>query len=309
MAQPPVITKLIEKFHKRTPIRAKSLLITLFGDVVSQHGETAWLASLVSALGTLGIDERLVRTSVFRLVKDGWLVSEKIGRCSYYSFSDYGRREYERAARRIYALEDTSWNGNWIVLTTLDVDESVREEFRRSLFWQGFRNLSPGTYAKPGGGRRALLEVLKEFDIEDKVLLMQASTDMVLGQSTVAKFVEQAWHLEELAESYRELMQRSQPLLRWLEKGKTLTPEDAFIARILLIHDYRRILLNDTALPEELLPKGWHGARAQSLVGNLYRRLTEQSCNYICTHMQSSSGPLPAAAPSYASRFASILPS
>ena len=105
MARIAAIENLVAEFSARRPIRCTSLIVTLFGDVVSQHGGVIWLGSLVEALSLLGVYERLVRTSTFRLVQEGWLESVRSGRRSFYRFTDYGRQEYERAARRIYAVE------------------------------------------------------------------------------------------------------------------------------------------------------------------------------------------------------------
>jgi phenylacetic acid degradation operon negative regulatory protein len=50
------------------PPPARSLLVTVFGDSVAPHGGRAWLGSLIGLLAPFGISERLVRTSVYRLV-------------------------------------------------------------------------------------------------------------------------------------------------------------------------------------------------------------------------------------------------
>src|SRR5690606_14385634 len=136
--------------RERKPMRTTSLIISVFGDVVTQHGHSIWLGSVVNALEPLGVNHRLVRTSVFRLVKDGWLEFEREGRCSYYRFSAFGMHEYQRAARRIYAMEPNSWHGRWQLLIPLTVPEKNRDALRRSLLWQGFRILAPGTFARPG---------------------------------------------------------------------------------------------------------------------------------------------------------------
>ena len=47
MSHPAVVKRLLADFSSRQPIRTTSLIITLFGDVVSQHGGTLWLSSLV----------------------------------------------------------------------------------------------------------------------------------------------------------------------------------------------------------------------------------------------------------------------
>ncbi len=75
---------IIEAFSERQPMRAKSLIITFFGDVISQHGGEIWLGSITRSVEALGVNDRLVRTSVFRLAKEGWLEVEREGRKSFY---------------------------------------------------------------------------------------------------------------------------------------------------------------------------------------------------------------------------------
>ena len=95
------VSNLLEEFSARKPIRTGSLVITLFGDVVSPHGGAIWLGSLIRILEPFGLNHRQIRTAVFRLVKEDWLAATQVGRRSYYSFTEAGRKHYEKAARRI----------------------------------------------------------------------------------------------------------------------------------------------------------------------------------------------------------------
>ena len=78
---------LVDEFRSRPTIRAGSLIITVFGDAIAPRGGTVWIGSLIRALSDFDISERLVRTSVFRLVRDDWLIASQVGRRSYYSLS------------------------------------------------------------------------------------------------------------------------------------------------------------------------------------------------------------------------------
>ena len=51
------------------------------------------------------------------------------------------------------------------------------------------------------------------------------------------------------------------------------------LLRILLIHEYRRILLSDPELPATMLPANWDGDVAQSLSGEIYRQLATKRRN------------------------------
>lgn len=308
MSQPAVVKHLLEEFASRRPIRTTSLIVTLFGDVVSQHGGTIWLGSLVEALAPFGISDRLVRTSVFRLVREGWLEAERVGRRSYYRFTPYGTHEYERAARRIYALKQKHWNGHWQLLIPLEIPDRNREPFRRSLQWQGFRAIAPGTFAKPGEGGSALLQILQEFDAVDRVLLMEADSSDLSSEQVLRRLVQECWQLDEVANGYRQFLAHFKPLHQWLLRNPEPEPQTAFIARTLLVHDYRRILLQDTHLPEALLPPGWPGERVLQLTGTAYRRLAEPSVAYITRELESGNGKMPPPVDGFWSRFQSVAP-
>ncbi len=62
------------------PPRASSLIITVWGDAIAPHGGAVMLAGLIELLAPFGINERLVRTSVFRLAREGWLAAKPVGR-------------------------------------------------------------------------------------------------------------------------------------------------------------------------------------------------------------------------------------
>jgi phenylacetic acid degradation operon negative regulatory protein len=284
-------------------MRTTSLIVTFFGDVVSQHGNTIWLGSLVRAMAQLGINERLVRTSVFRLVKEGWLESERVGRRSFYRFTSYGSHEYERAARRIYALESRQWKGQWKLLIPQDIPDKQREQFRRSLHWQGYRAIAAGTYAKPGDSGHSLIETLEEFGMTDKVVVLDASTSALTSRQALRKLVRGNWQLEEVGQGYKDFLARYKALQKWSGGKQPADPEAAFIARVLLIHDYRRILLQDTPLPDELLPPAWPGDAARTLTGQVYKAVAQASNDYIMTQLEPGNGPMPEADASFWNRF------
>ena len=65
------------------------------GDALVPHGGAAWLATLIALLSGLGVNERAVRTGVFRIARDGWQ-AEAVNRRSRYS-ADRRRRGPLRA--------------------------------------------------------------------------------------------------------------------------------------------------------------------------------------------------------------------
>ncbi|MEQ8230553.1 MAG: hypothetical protein RKL32_02480 [Gammaproteobacteria bacterium] len=150
----------LEAMLAAAPPRAGSLVVTLFGDVVSQHGGSVWLGGLVEALGRFGLNAGQVRTAVFRLARDGWLEATQHGRRSCYRLTASGQRQYARAAARIYAPVHAEWDGEWTLVMPAGVASGAREELRRRLGWLGFAPLAGGVLAHPRAPRAALAETL-----------------------------------------------------------------------------------------------------------------------------------------------------
>ena len=70
----------IAEFRQQDRMKTGSLIVSIFGDAILPRGGRVWLGSLIRLLEPLQLNERLIRTSIFRLVKEGWLQSEALGR-------------------------------------------------------------------------------------------------------------------------------------------------------------------------------------------------------------------------------------
>src|SRR5271155_2344328 len=107
---------LVARFGRQRPLRAGSLIVTLFGDSIMPRGGAIALGSLIALAGPFGLNERLVRTATARLAKDGWLRGLKVGKLSEYHLSEGGRERFAEATRRIYSEPDAEWAGRWTVI-------------------------------------------------------------------------------------------------------------------------------------------------------------------------------------------------
>jgi len=289
----------LKRLLRRRRVRAQSLIVTIFGDTVSQHGGSLWLGSLIETLAMFGIGERLTRTSVYRLVQDDWLEVDRVGRRSYYQLASHGQREYERAAQRIYSAGPPRWDGKWTLAVLHDVPVGARESLRMSLLWNGFGQLAPGVFAHPSGDSRAARDLVGEMDLTSHVLIMKAAIDAQAPALT--RLVHDKWELPDLANRYRRFVSDFVPIDELLPRAA----DDAlaFFVRTLIVHEYRRVLLHDPDLPDELLPEGWPGRDAAALMRSMYRRVAERAADYIVRVMTNQSGVLPAPGPGFRQRF------
>jgi len=300
---------LVDQLARRVTLRGKSLIITVFGDAIMPHGGSAWLGSLIRLVRPLGLSERMVRTAVFRLAKDDWLEATPIGRRSYYSLTESGRHRFEAAHRRIYQARRTAWDGIWhLVVVPADLPPLRRDELRRELGWLGFGQVAPTMLAHPAPDAEALRQTLIDLRLGDKVIVMNASADPASPSAPLRKLTAQCWDLDRLGADYAGFLDNFRPVWRALEGApggsRSLDPELCFAVRVLLIHDYRRVLLRDPLLPDELLPAAWPGLAARALCRNLYRLTLEPAERHIMSLLETPDGPAPEAASFFYARFA-----
>lgn len=299
----------LENFRRQSRVQAGSLIISVFGDAVLPRGGRIWLGSLIRLLEPLALNERLIRTSVFRLAKEEWLRTEAYGRRADYLLTPSGQRRFEEASRHIYAANAPLWDRRWrLILTVGDLESKQRERLRRALFWQGFGMVGSDCFVHPSADLSAAFDALigdGMADLLGKLMpLLAADARFALSASDV-DMVQRAWNLEQLASAYGDFVTCYEPILDALrhDAGNDIDDESAFLLRTLLIHDYRRLLLRDPELPDILLPSEWPGQKARLLTRELYRRLLAPSERHLDQHLKLANGSTPETSPLLGERF------
>jgi len=294
---------LVRRFRRQRPLRAGSLLVTIFGDSITPLGGVVTLASLIRLAEPFGINERLVRTSVARLAQDGWLANRRDGRLSEYRLTASGRERFADATRRIYASNPHTWSGTWTLVLLPAAGAAGRSELRSQLQWLGFGQIEPGVLAHatltaaearhasarlPGGGR---------------VLVFAATAQ---GAQANRRIAAAGWDLDALATRYRRFIAAFAPVRAALDDGPALEPESAFVVRTLLLHEFRKVHLRDPLLPEPLLPADWAGFAAYELCREVYARVFHPAQAHLADHARLLRGPMPAIDPATYARFGGL---
>jgi phenylacetic acid degradation operon negative regulatory protein len=300
--------KLVAEFSARRTLRTGSLITTIFGDAIAPRGGSVWLGSLIRVMSDFGVSERLVRTSVFRLAQDGWLLSTQIGRRSYYSLSDEGRERFEQATHKIYGEPAAVWDEHWCLLLLNDLDAATRDIVRKELGWLGFGSLSSNVLAHPSPQSQDLEAVLRRLRVDEAVVVMRGQT--VSNAGKMRELVQTTWNLDDIEKRYTSFVKRFRPLIASAgvsdPEQSEIAPRAAFLVRTLLIQEYRKVLLRDPQLPAELLPSHWHGAAAYQLCRNLYRAVYAAADAYLTTAMETADGPLPPPNKQFLGRFGGL---
>lgn len=290
------------------PLRTNSLIMTLYGDMIAPHGGSVWLGSLIDLVAALGINGRAVRTSVFRLMQEGWLYATPIGRRSAYGLTPSGQRRINHAYRRIYDTPHENWDGEWLIVVAPEgvLAAGERDALRRDLLWDGYGALAPGIFAHPSGDAESLHEALLQSGSGNKVALLSARTLDGLSSQPLRTLVQQCWHLDRLAGDYQRFIERFLPTRQWLDTEEAHGARQHFVLRTLLIHEFRRVQLRDPQLPDSLLASDWPGHAARQLCRDLYRQTLPLSEQHLLATLKTPDGRLPPADASLYRRFGGL---
>src|ERR1700754_82723 len=286
---PQPLARIIDQL-KREPSRTGSIIITVFGDAIVPRGGSVALATLLAFFETLAIDASVVRTAMSRLTADGWFERNKVGRNSFYRLVQKGRLTFDIATRHIYDPPPPDWTGRFELLLIGSAED--RDASREALKNAGFGSPLPGVWIAPSG-----VPVPEEAA---HAIRLEVSAEDDSGR----RLLSESWPLDRTAEAYLKFMKTFEPLRNWIGRHEIRADIDAFTARILLIHHYRRVVLRDPLLPTPLLPADWPGRAARQLCGEIYRGLLPASEQWLDRHASNEGGPLPAPGVELSRRFA-----
>jgi phenylacetic acid degradation operon negative regulatory protein len=292
------------KVHRPKPM---SLIVTLFGDAIAPRGGTMRLGDLVNTLSNFGVSERLVRTCVFRLAREGWIVGKRQGRRSSYSLTPSGMLRFQRAYKRVYSEQQRQWDGSWtlVCLPPNPHPRYVREKLERELQWEGFGKVAPNVFGHPSPGLVTLRELLDSLELSNRVFVLSARSLDVFATLPLRQLVNQSWDLQNLAKGYHAFVQHFSEFGN-SPAARKLTPAESFVVRTLLIHRFRRVTLHDPQIPAELLPNEWPGHVAYELCHRIYQVIYRDAEDFLSQTVSASGGILPDLSPWFYQRFGGL---
>jgi len=228
----------IAALHSQGRLRVWSMVITVFGDLVQHRGGQISTARLSAILGRVGVEPGALRTALSRLGRDGWVISERIGRTSHYRLSAQGLARFAPATTRIYAPPRREPVRRWAIA------------------------LRPGA----SGRQEATLCPADEVDEAGEAVDCLVTGDLQqISDAYRASLLSTEHHgaLAALATDINALGTPEVPALL-----------DAAAARVLLIHRWRRIVLRFPEIQRELMPSNTPLADPRRAVADAYWRLS-----------------------------------
>jgi phenylacetic acid degradation operon negative regulatory protein len=284
----PPISNLLKQFHAHKPARIWSLIVTLYGDAIVPRGGSLWIGSLIEIMALFAVDAGHVRTAVSRLSSDGWLAGAKRGRASYYRLTRSGEAEFLWATQRIYSGVPVIEGDMQVIV--LGPAAGNPKSLRAALKTAGYAAVSPVIHVGFGALPADLIG-------RDGLFVMAPRSEDRLALAATA------FRFDEVSQGYRDFVAQFSPLADAFA-SRPPADEEALVARTLLIHAFRRVVLRDPGLPSDLLPPDWQGHAARTLASRIYAQVAGPSERFLDHIAKNEEGPLPAPVPAFHSRFA-----
>lgn len=236
---------------------ARSLLLTILGELVWPEERPVWTSALLYVLKGLGIEEQTARQAIARGAAAGWITGERHGREARWTLAPRGRKLIEEGITRVTSTRAsrTGWDGRWLVLlvTIPHTHRTARKRLYAGLTWAGFGNPTPGVWVCPHPDRgEEAARLIEALDLRDSTLSFVGPSGWV-GLSD-AEIVRRSWDLKALSE-------RFESQLAALSDIDPAAGDEMLFTHVQVVSEWQRAPFRDPQLPEDLLPD-WIGHRA-----------------------------------------------
>lgn len=231
----------------------QDLVLTILGAHVRRPGERVWSGGMVDLLSAFGFSRGAARAALARLVLRDLLVRARRARFVYYMLGTRTETLLAEGDRRIFSFGRTTpavdvWTVLWHCIPEGQRVERFR--FASRLRFLGFGSVQDATWVAARDREQEVLALLRELKIEQHASLFVGRISEGLS---LAALIAQAWRLETVAMRYETFVAAYKPLARPTER-KRLTPEQAFVARTLMLHQFRAFPFMDPELPPSADP-------------------------------------------------------
>ncbi len=253
------VEPVLSRRHSVSPPSARSLLLTVLGELVLPSKAPVWTSALLQVLAGLDVEEKSARQAIARTAADGWISSERDGRRVRWVLAPSGRALLTEGAARIYSVgsKQPAWNGSWLVVlaSVPETQRKLRHQLQTKLAWAGLGNPIAGLWVSPHPERAAeVRKIIKDLGLDGSAMSFVGPFGEIGSERSL---VNRAWDLAEVADHYEDF-------LAMFDRARPQPGDATLVAQVRLVHEWRRFPFVDPQLPDSLLPARWIGHRAKT---------------------------------------------
>jgi phenylacetic acid degradation operon negative regulatory protein len=273
----------------------RHLIVTVYGLYARAEGGWMSVASLVSLLADLGVDEPAVRSSISRLKRREILHARRRAGAAGYELSPTAQAILAEGDHRIFRRQRARLADGWLlaVFSVPEAERHKRHVLRSQLARLGFGTAAPGVWIAPAYLHEATADMLARLGLSGYADLFRADHLAARGLAggDLAAKVRQWWDLDQTERLARDFVAAYEPVLRgWSRRRAPAHGCEAFADYVRVLTDWRRLPYLDPGLPAELLPPGWAGARAAEVFFTLQSRLAGAAAEHAAQARSGTQG-------------------
>ena len=246
-----------EAFHSEV-LQPQQLAMTLLGGYVRNRRQTIWSGGFVGLLVDAGFTVGAARAALSRMVQNGMLDRVRSGRLIHYRPTDALERILDEGDRRMEWIESPIAPADTWTLLWHDIPLAKRLErtrLARRLRFLGFGPVQDGLWISQHDREAELEQLFDEFEVREHASVLIGRIAELPGLSAI---IRRAWDLDALCQRYRAFTKHYRAVA---DSCETMSDREAFVARTMLVHDYR--LLECPDLPSAMMPDP--GARPEAV--------------------------------------------
>lgn len=265
---------------KTSAIQPRALIVTTYGLYARAIGGWIPVGSLIELMASLDVESSAVRTAVSRLKQRGVLDADRRDGVAGYQLTSRGRAILDAGDRRIFERPRATRDDGWLVVvfSVPESERARRHQLRTRLSWLGFGTVSAGVWIAPGHLDDETRDVLAECDLAPYVDLFHAD---YYAYGDVREQIPRWWDLSALAAMYDEFLAKHSPILRRWSRRETGDVSAAYADYVRTLTAWRRLPYRDPGIAADLLPRGWNGAKAETLFRSIQQLLAEPAQQYV----------------------------
>ncbi|WP_439124087.1 PaaX family transcriptional regulator C-terminal domain-containing protein [Marivita sp.] len=243
-------THLVTRVLGHSTPRVWSLLVTMFGDLAVASDARLSGLTVNAITAAIGIKPEATRVALHRLRKEGWIESHRTGRQTRYALTVTGRNETNAAWPRVYGPAPADIQA-YLVMDAPTAQTETLLGRRTNTAVQ----IGPKTF------------VTTKTDAADQQLALAIGPQDDIPQWLSDKLCTPAAQV-----ASQELAMRLS-LLRDTQALEQLPLLQRTALRVVVVHEWRRLILRVPTLPEDLYSAKWQGAACRVLFNELLARL------------------------------------
>src|SRR5262249_19809169 len=141
-------------------------------DYVRPARRSAPTSAFIDVMSRLDVEETACRQALIRAAADGWLVTKREGRFTWWQLSPAFEQFLDLGAEKIFGFtaSQPDWDRRWLVVATraAETNRSGRHLLRTRMRWSGFGSLAPGMWISSHTDRVKQVELLlQEAGVQD----------------------------------------------------------------------------------------------------------------------------------------------